>query len=157
MIRVLLLLLLMLGVPALACEVPPGLAGLRAELLALTNAERAAAGLAALSPDARLDAAAQAQACRIAETGRLNHRGSWLAGLGRRLRREDYPFAMAVENIGGGQRTAAEIVAGWRESPAHRVNMLSRDAREVGFGVARGDRGAWGGGLAWAMVAAAER
>lgn len=156
MIRVLFL-LLVLGVPAMACEVPAGLAGLRAELLVLTNAERAGAGLPALTADSRLDAAAQTQACRIAETGRLNHRGSWLAGLGRRLRREDYRFAMAVENIGGGQRTAAEIVAGWMDSPAHRVNLLARDAREAGFGVARGERGAWGGGLTWAMVAAAER
>ena len=151
MIRVLLL-LLMLGAPALACEVPPGLAGLRAELLARANAERAVAGLAALAPEARLDAAAQAQACRIAESGRLTHRGSWLAGLGRRLRREGYGYAMAVENIGSGQRTAAEIVAGWMASPAHRGNLLIREAREAGFGVARGE-----GGLFWAMVAAAER
>jgi uncharacterized protein YkwD len=151
MIRILLL-LLALGAPALACEVPAGLAGLRAELLALTNSERAAAGLPALTPEARLDAAAQAQACRIAESGQLTHRGSWFAGLGRRLRREGYGYAMAVENIGSGQRTAAEIMAGWRESPGHRVNLLAPDAREAGFGVARGEDG-----LYWAMVAAAER
>lgn len=156
MLRIVLVLLALAG-PALACDVPAGLAGLRAELLLLTNAERAGAGLSALTADARLDAAAQEQACRIAETGRLSHRGSWLAGLGRRLRREDYPFSMAVENIGAGQSTAAQIVAGWMESPGHRVNMLATGAREAGFGVARGERGAWGGGLAWAMVAAAER
>lgn len=156
MLRVLLLSLALTG-PALPCEVPAGLAGLRAELLALTNAERAATGLPGLRAEARLDAAAQEQACRIAETGQMNHRGSWLAGLGRRLRREGYSYALAVENIGGGQRTAAEIVAGWMASPGHRVNMLAEGARDAGFGVARGERGAWGGGLAWAMVAAAER
>ena len=152
MLRLALLLALLSG-PALACSPPEGLAGLRTELLALTNAERASQGVGTLSADSRLDEAAQTQACRMAERERLSHRGSWFAGLGRRLRRVDYPYAIAVENIGEGQTSAPEIIRGWMDSPDHRLNMLARDAREAGFGVAR----AANGRLHWSMVAAAPR
>jgi len=152
MLRLALLLVLLSG-PALACTLPEGLAALRVELLNLANAERAAQGVATLSPDPRLDEAAQTQACRMADRERLSHRGSWFAGLGRRLRRVDYPYAMAVENIGEGQISAPQIIQGWMDSPGHRQNMLARDAREAGFGVARAENGR----LHWSMVAAAPR
>jgi len=147
------LMLFVLATPAAACEVPAGLPGIRAELLSLTNAERAAQGLAALQADPRLDEAAQEQACRMADRERLTHRGSWFAGLGRRLRREDYRYAMAVENIGEGHRDAPEVIRGWMESPGHRVNMLAAQAVDAGYGVARGENGR----LHWSMVAAAPR
>ena len=152
MLRLALLLALLSG-PALACTLPEGLAALRVELLNLANAERAAQGVATLSPDPRLDEAAQTQACRMADRERLSHRGSWFAGLGRRLRRVDYPYATAVENIGEGQISAPQIIQGWMDSPGHRQNMLARDAREAGFGVARAENGR----LHWSMVAAAPR
>lgn len=138
---------------ALACTMPADLGALRGELLVRTNAERGAQGLPALAMDTRLGDAAQIQACRMAERERLSHRGSWWAGLGRRLRREDYPYAMAVENTGVGYRDTGGIIRGWMESPEHRVNMLSRDARETGYGVAIGEDGR----LYWSMVAAAPR
>ena len=150
---VLALILAVLASPIWACEVPSELAGLRADLLALTNDQRAGAGLAALARDARLDEAAQAQACRMADRARLSHRGRWFAGLGRRLRRVDYAYAVAVENIGEGHRSAAEVVAGWMESPDHRHNMLATGVQDAGFGVAR----AANGRLHWSMIAAAPR
>ena len=151
MILRLIALCVLLAGPALSCEVPGNLPALRTELLALTNAPRA--GLGALMAEPRLTAAAQAQACHMAARERLSHRGSWFAGLGRRLRREGYPYALAVENLGEGQGSPAEIIRGWMDSPGHRVNMLNRDAREAGYGVAR----AANGRLHWVMVAAAQR
>ncbi|MCA2009887.1 CAP domain-containing protein [Cereibacter sphaeroides] len=145
--------LMLAAAPALACEVPSDLGGLRGALLVQTNAERATAGLPALRMEPRLGEAAQVQACRMADRERLTHRGSWFAGLGRRLRRVDYPYATAVENIGEGHRSAAEIVRGWMESPEHRVNMLNRQITEAGFGVARAENGR----LHWSMVGAAQR
>lgn len=147
------LVLFVLAAPALGCEVPAGLSNLRAELLTLTNAERAAHGLGALHADPRLAEAAQVQACRMADREQLTHRGSWFAGLGRRLRREHYSYAMAVENIGEGQHDAPEIIRGWMDSPDHRLNMLAAQALDAGYGVARGENGR----LHWSMVAAAPR
>lgn len=153
MIRLLALLMgLGLAVPAFGCEVPVGLAALRADLLALTNSERISAGLPALSRDTRLEAAAQAQACRTADRDRVNHRGTWFAGLGRRLRRQGYyPYAMAVENLAAGQRSPGEVNAAWMTSVEHRGNTLDPRTRDVGFGIAHAENG-W---LHWSMVAAA--
>ena len=144
---------LALAGPAMGCEVPAGLNALRSDLLNLTNADRVAAGLPALRYDARLTTAAQTQACRTADRGRVTHRGSWFAGLGRRLRRVDYVYGMAVENLAAGQTSAAEVTTAWRTSAEHRRNTLDTRAREVGFGIARAEDG-W---LHWSMVAAAPR
>lgn len=146
-----LMILLALTLAAPACELPARLDDLRADLLVRTNAERRAQGLSLLAAEPRLTEAAQIQACRMAERDRLTHRGSWLAGLGRRLRREGYPYALAVENIGMGQESAAQIVAGWMASPSHRVNMLASGVTDAGFGIARAE----GGRLHWSMIAAA--
>ncbi|GAB4270843.1 MAG: hypothetical protein Kow0013_23260 [Pararhodobacter sp.] len=154
MTRAALVLLLALAcAPARACDVPAGLTALRAALLDAANAHRAGAGVAPLTAEPRLDEAAQTQACRIAGRARLSHRGSWLAGLGRRLRRVGYPFAIAVENLARGQSTPAEAIQGWAASPEHRANLLDPRTREAGFGIARGADGQ----LAWSMVAAARR
>ena len=40
------------------------------------------------------------------------------------------------ENIAGGQKTPAEVVAGWMKSPHHRENILNPDFSEIGAGYA---------------------
>jgi uncharacterized protein YkwD len=148
-------LIMMLATPVTACEVPGDLSVLRGALLAGANTVRVDAALPALVRDRRLDSAAQEQACRMARRGatRLSHRGSWFAGLRRRLRREDYPYAVAVENLAAGQRDAGAVMAAWVASPEHRVNLLEPRLAEAGFGVARAENG-W---LYWSMVGAARR
>jgi len=153
MLVFLLAFLLTVAQPANACELPDTVSSLRQELLSLTNETRVAAGLVALARDPRLEEAAQSQACRTAQRERLSHRGSWLAGLGRRLRRVAYRYAMAAENLAEGQRSATEVHAGWLSSPGHRVNTLDPRAREAGFGVAVAENGR----LHWAMIVAAPR
>ena len=153
LLRVLAILLVFASPVWAVCDMPGNVIALRGELLALSNAERASHGLPALRMDARLTEAAQTQACRMADRGRLSHRGSWFAGLGRRLRREDYAYATAVENTGMGHRDAPQIIRGWMDSPEHRVNMLNPAVRDAGYGVAR----AGDGQLHWSMIAAAER
>lgn len=153
--KLVLALCLALGLPggALACDLPADLGPMRAALLELTNAQRTGAGLAMLTRDARLEAAAQVQACRTADRQSLSHRGSWFAGLARRLRREGYPYAVAVENLAEGQTGPSEVAAGWLASSEHRANTLHPGLREVGFGIAQAENGR----LHWSMVGAARR
>ena len=153
MIRWIALVLMVLAEPATACETPASLTALRAELLALTNVERTAVGLGTLTRHPSLEAVAQIQACRTADRQDLSHRGSWLAGLGRRLRREGYRYAMAAENLAEGQRSATEVTVGWMASAEHRHNSLEVRALNVGFGVAI----ARDGRLHWSMILAAPR
>ncbi|OIJ66542.1 CAP domain-containing protein [Streptomyces mangrovisoli] len=119
---------------------PDGLARTTADVVALTNRERAAAGLRALSVDARLTAAAQAHSADMVARDFYAHTspdGSqpWdrAAAAGSRMR-------TVGENIACGQRSAAEVVEGWMNSPAHRDNILKGDFTHIGVGFAGGGR-----------------
>ncbi|MCC3777745.1 CAP domain-containing protein [Streptomyces sp. UNOB3_S3] len=109
-----------------------------AEVLALTNAERAAAGLRPLGADARLAAAAQAYSADMAARGFYSHTSPegtepWdraaAAGAGHRG---------IGENIACGQRSPAEVVQGWMDSPGHRANILKPGFTHLGVGYAGG-------------------
>lgn len=109
-----------------------------AEVLALTNAERAAAGLPPLAADARLAAAAQAYSTDMAGRGFYSHTSPegtepWdrAAAAGARHRG-------IGENIACGQRSPAEVVRGWMDSPGHRANILKPGFTHLGVGYAGG-------------------
>ncbi|MGW0830328.1 CAP domain-containing protein [Streptomyces prunicolor] len=104
----------------------------------LTNAERARAGLRALAVDPLLAAAAQAHSTDMVARAFYSHTspdGSqpWdrAAAAGARRR-------TIGENIACGQRTPAEVVEGWMNSPGHRANILKPDFTHIGIGFAGG-------------------
>jgi uncharacterized protein YkwD len=49
-----------------------------------------------------------------------------------------YRYRKVAENIAAGQRTAAEVVRGWMESPGHRANILDGELTQIGVGHAEG-------------------
>ncbi|MGW6743161.1 CAP domain-containing protein [Streptomyces sp. NPDC055025] len=115
-----------------------GLIRTAAEVLALTNAERTAAGLRPLAGDPRLGAAAQAYSADMAARAFYSHTSP--EGL------EPWDRAAAAgaahrgigENIACGQRGPREVVRGWMNSPGHRANILKRDFTHLGIGFAGG-------------------
>ncbi|MET9257505.1 CAP domain-containing protein [Streptomyces sp. NPDC003717] len=119
---------------------PEGLAGTTAEVAELTNRARRRAGLPPLAPDPRLAAAAQAHSADMVardfyahtdpDGGRPWDRAA-AAGAARRT---------IGENIACGQRSAADVVEGWLNSPGHRANILGRDFTHLGVGLAGGGR-----------------
>jgi uncharacterized protein YkwD len=117
-----------------------GLAGTASEVVSLTNAERAGAGLAPLVTDARLTAAAQAHSADMVARDFYSH--TTPEG------REPWDRAAAAgathrgigENIACGQRTPAEVVRGWMNSPGHRANILKPEFTHIGIGYATGSR-----------------
>ncbi|MEV5433274.1 CAP domain-containing protein [Streptomyces sp. NPDC052701] len=119
---------------------PDGLARTTADVVGLTNRERVRAGLRPLAPDPRLAAAAQAHSADMAARGFYSHTcpdggRPWdraaAAGAGRRS---------IGENIACGQRSPAEVVEGWMNSPGHRANILKPDFTHLGIGFAGGGR-----------------
>ncbi|MFI7498006.1 CAP domain-containing protein [Streptomyces sp. NPDC049687] len=117
---------------------PHGLARTTAEVVDLTNRERARAGLRPLAVDPPLTTAAQAHCADMAARAFYSHtspEGSepWdraaAAGSGRRT---------IGENIACGQRSAAEVVEGWMNSPGHRANILGPAFTHIGVGYAGG-------------------
>ena len=108
----------------------------RPELVAKINALRAALELAAVQPDAALDAVAQAWAQRMATEGFFAHVGPDGSTLPQRLEAARYPFAAAGENLGLAPGPLAAHF-GIEHSPGHRKNLLEPGHARLGLGLAR--------------------
>ena len=50
-----------------------------------------------------------------------------------RMKSSGFDAKVAVENVSAGYHTLAEVFSGWRDSPPHRANMLSRDVTKLGI------------------------
>ncbi|MER8158845.1 CAP domain-containing protein [Streptomyces sp. NPDC094472] len=127
---------------------PDGLLRLASEVIALTNAERAAARLAPLAPDPRLTAAAQAHSDDMVARDFYSHTGPEGHQPWDRARTAGATHRGIGENIACGQRSPAEVVRGWMNSPGHRANILKPDFTHIGIGHATGSRA----GTYWTQV-----
>ena len=108
----------------------------RARLLARVNALRAAAGVAAVEADPRLDAVAQAYADRMAKQRFFAHVSPDGDALPDRLEQAGYVYQASGENLGMAAGPLAAHAA-IEESPGHRKNLLDPAFEQVGFGLAR--------------------
>ncbi|AXG82090.1 CAP domain-containing protein [Streptomyces paludis] len=115
-----------------------GLARTTAEVLALTNAERTAAGLRPLAADARLATAAQDFSADMAARAFYAHTSPEGLQPWDRAARAGAGHRGIGENIACGQRTAREVVRGWMDSPGHRANILKPGFTHLGVGYAGG-------------------
>ena len=127
-------------VPQGAVNGSDAVAGLRVEgeLSALINAERARHGLPALQPDARLQRAAQAHAEDMVARGYFSHRSKSGTRPVARVKAAGFEACFVAENLSRGYATPRQSVTGWMQSPGHRDNILSSQARAIGIGVAAG-------------------
>ncbi|MFE7172784.1 CAP domain-containing protein [Streptomyces sp. NPDC057616] len=117
---------------------PGDLARTAAEVVDLTNRERARTGLPGLTTDALLTTAAQAHSADMVARAFYSHTspdGSrpWDRAAAAGARRRS-----VGENIACGQRSPAEVVEGWMNSPGHRANILKSDFTHIGIGLAGG-------------------
>ena len=142
-----LLLVLSLANPGLACTLPPNAKALAAETLAAINAQRQAKRLAPLAADPRLTKAAIPHACDSASRNRMGHEGSDGSDLGDRATRAGYSFREIAENVAQGYPSPAAVTQGWMNSPGHRRNILMRNAKDAGIGIALGR----GGEMHWVL------
>lgn len=114
-----------------------GLTGRLAQVVELTNAERALAGCGALSVDPRISAAAQGHSEDMAAYGYFAHDSRDGRDFADRITATGYP-APGAENIAQGQPDAATVVQAWMESPGHRRNILDCSLSTIGVGLADG-------------------
>ncbi|MGH6767704.1 MAG: CAP domain-containing protein [Xanthobacteraceae bacterium] len=108
-------------------------------------------GLSAVALDPMLMKLAEAQARGMASRDRLDHNVE--RGFTDRIRASGYDAKVAVENIGAGYHTLAQAFSGWRDSPSHRANMLSRDATQMGIAAVYSPRSKYK--VFWALIMAA--
>lgn len=142
------------ALPGLACDRPDNLGAIRAAVIDRMNDARSSAGLPALREQDTLTGIAQSHACDNAARGKTSHRGSDGSSLTTRLRNGGYRYATAAENTGRGfdGPSATNAVAFWMESRGHRANILNRQMRDVGVGIAMG-----GGRPHWVVNFGAQR
>jgi uncharacterized protein YkwD len=117
-----------------------GLARTVSEVLELTNAERAAARLAPLAHDPRLATAAQAHSADMVARDFYSHTSPEGLQPWDRARAAGSTHRGIGENIACGQRSPAEVVLGWMNSPGHRANILKPGFSRLGAGFAGGGR-----------------
>jgi uncharacterized protein YkwD len=99
-----------------------------ASMISLYRQNNGLAGVV-VDPDLMKLAAAQSEA--MAKRNKLDH--DVKGPLEKRLGASGYPAKLAVENVSAGYHTLAEAFSGWRDSPPHRANMLSRDVTKLGI------------------------
>jgi uncharacterized protein YkwD len=103
------------------------------EALRLVNEYRASQSLSPLSLDSHATAAAEALAKDMAQHDHMSHVGPNGADIGKRLSLAGYSYHIAAENVAVGQRSIADIVEGWKNSPPHSRNLLLAQAKHMGI------------------------
>jgi uncharacterized protein YkwD len=113
---------------------PGDLARTAAEVTDLTNRERARAGLPPLATDTLLTRAAQAHSTDMVVRAFYSHTGPDGSQPWDRAASAGSTRRTIGENIACGQRSAAEVVEGWMNSPGHRANILNPKFVDIGIG-----------------------
>jgi uncharacterized protein YkwD len=119
---------------------PDGLAGAAAAVTDLTNRERVRAGLPPLAADPLLTAAAQAHSADMVARAFYSHTAPDGSRPWDRAAAAGSTRRSIGENIACGQRSPAEVVEGWMNSPGHRANILKPGFTHLGVGFAGGGR-----------------
>jgi uncharacterized protein YkwD len=113
-------------------------AQVEAELEKLVNADRARAGLAALTPDAHLSQVARAHSEDMVHHHFVGHVSPTTGSAADRLRVAQIAAQLILENVARAY-SPGEVERGLMESPGHRANILSGEVSHLGVGVALGD------------------
>lgn len=83
-----------------------------------------------------LEDAAQRHSNDMAFNNFFSHTGSDGSDVGQRVTAAGYDWRMVGENIAAGQRSIAEVVQAWLDSPGHCANIMNAGFKEIGAAVA---------------------
>jgi uncharacterized protein YkwD len=117
-------------------------ASYEAEMVTLTNDQRAAHGCPALRDDSRLRTAAIGHSVDMRARGYFAHNTPDGVTPWTRIEAQGYSDPSA-ENIAMGQQTPQSVVDAWMNSPGHRANILNCSSKAIGVGVQFGPDGPW--------------
>lgn len=105
-------------------------------LLESTNEQRTTAGNVTLTLNEQLSGAAQKKAQDMVARNYWSHKTPEGGDPWTFIVAENYSYRKAGENLAYGFADSKGVVTGWMNSPSHRSNLLDKDFREVGFGIA---------------------
>ena len=111
------------------------------EVIRLVNVQRSKAGLQLLKTNWQLCRVARYKSADMANKGYFAHNSPTYGTPFQMMESFGLRFSAAGENIAYGQRTPAEVMNGWMNSPGHRNNILSPSFTEIGVGLAKNKSG----------------
>ncbi len=111
------------------------------EVIRLVNVQRAKAGLPALKTNWQLSRVARYKSADMASKGYFSHNSPTYGTPFQMMENFGLRFTAAGENIAYGQRTPAEVMQDWMNSPGHRSNIMSSSFSEIGVGLAKNKNG----------------
>ncbi len=111
------------------------------EVIRLVNVQRSKAGLQQLKTNWQLCRVARYKSADMANKGYFSHTSPTYGSPFRMMESFGLRFSAAGENIAYGQRTPAEVMNGWMNSPGHRSNILNATYMEIGVGLAKNKNG----------------
>jgi uncharacterized protein YkwD len=118
------------------CQEPADGAFWRSEILRLVNQERQAQGVSPVTLNDTLADEAAEYACEMIHYDFFGHTnpttGSTLTD---RAAEVHYDFWIIGENLAAGQRSPAQVMAEWMDSPCHRENIMNPAFTELGVAV----------------------
>ncbi|MFG2307350.1 sigma-70 family RNA polymerase sigma factor [Streptomyces sp. NPDC048566] len=118
-------------------------AGTVAQVVALVNKERAAAGCGPVTEDAQLEKAALDHSVDMDARNFFDHGNPDGEDPGERITAAGYRWSTYGENIAMGQQTPESVMDSWMNSPGHRANILNCSFKNIGVGVHKGSGGPW--------------
>ncbi|RXZ80355.1 hypothetical protein EBB07_19310 [Paenibacillaceae bacterium] len=103
------------------------------EVLNLVNQERTKAGLNALTMNTQLSKVAMAKAEDMHNNNYFDHQSPTYGSPFDMMKSFGISYSSAGENIAKGQRSPAEVMNQWMNSPGHRANILKNSFTEIGI------------------------
>ncbi len=115
--------------------------GIENEVIRLVNVQRAQNGLQALTQNWQLSRVARYKSQDFIDKNYFSHTSPTYGSPFTMMQNFGISFTAAGENIASGQRTAAEVMNAWMNSPGHRANILSAVYNQIGAGLAKDSSG----------------
>jgi uncharacterized YkwD family protein/spore coat assembly protein SafA len=114
---------------------------LEQQVIDLVNKQRASAGLMQLKANWELSRVARYKSQDMIDKKYFAHESPTYGSPFRMMETFGIKFSAGGENIAYGQKTPAEVMKAWMNSPGHKANIMSAVYTEIGVGVAKASNG----------------
>lgn len=111
------------------------------EVIRLVNEERAKAGLKPLTENWELSRVARFKSEDMATKKYFSHTSPTYGSPFTMMKNFGIRYSYAGENIAYGQKSAAEVMKGWMNSPGHRQNIMNSNYTQIGVGYVQNSNG----------------
>ncbi|AGK98730.1 SafA/ExsA family spore coat assembly protein [Clostridium pasteurianum] len=112
-----------------------------AEVIRLVNIQRSKNGLQPLTTNWQVGRVARYKSQDMINKHYFSHTSPTYGSPFNMMETFGIKFSAAGENIAMGQRTPAEVVNAWMNSPGHRANILNPSYTQIGVGLAKDSNG----------------